>query len=388
MTDAVADILDIATIHGGALVRFIRPNDVGATGSHQFGFHLPKDAWPYYTPHRPEKGLNSNHEVEVEWGNGVATRSTVKWYGKGTRAEYRLTGFNRITNFYALDHSNIGALLVLVRVGNAQFRASIISNETDIELVSAQLGIDLVTSGWGEYKPESPRLPTSVEEHALVEALVRGASFPKTELMAATARQVVHDLHPAREATADVLLMDYLAAEYAIFRAIESAAHSSQVLKGFRSVDEFLSLAQSMTQRRKSRAGKSLEFHVEAVLELRGIPFESQPNLDGTTPDLVIPSSRVYEQIGQGVEPYVVAIKTTCRDRWRQVTEEAPKAAVKYLFTTQHGISISQLDQIEAAGIQLIVPAVLHLDYPKERVSRIWSFEQFLSVVEPAFGTA
>src|SRR5204863_5867468 len=78
---------------GRALLKFISPNDVGLTGGHQKGYYLPKAVWKVFTPFPPTKGVNNDHPVEAIWQDGRVTKSTVKWYGTGTRSEYRLTGF-------------------------------------------------------------------------------------------------------------------------------------------------------------------------------------------------------------------------------------------------------------------------------------------------------
>ena len=59
----------------------------------------------------------------------------------------------------------------------------------------------------------------------------------------------------------------------------------------------------------------------------------------------------------------VLALKTTCRDRWRQVLEEAPDVPKRHILTLQPGISVSQLRQMKAANVSLVVPEELQKDY-------------------------
>jgi hypothetical protein len=47
--------------------------------------------------------------------------------------------------------------------------------------------------------------------------------------------------------------------EYALFRAVERKVYQPFLLKLFASIDEFLVTVQTVLQRRKARAGKSLE---------------------------------------------------------------------------------------------------------------------------------
>ena len=52
----------------------------------------------------------------------------------------------------------------------------------------------------------------------------------------------------------------------------------------------------------------------------------------------------------------MLAAKTTCKDRWRQVLSEADKIPNKYLFTLQPGVSNNQLKEMKSFGLTLVVP--------------------------------
>src|SRR5258708_3494614 len=96
MTSPAADrAITDALIHGKAILKFISPNDVGLTGGHQCGYYLPKVVWQMFTPQAPTKGVNYDHQVKVLWQDGRTTDSVVKWYGRGTRSEYRMTRFGK-----------------------------------------------------------------------------------------------------------------------------------------------------------------------------------------------------------------------------------------------------------------------------------------------------
>ena len=75
--------------------------------------------------------------------------------------------------------------------------------------------------------------------------------------------------------------------------------------------------------RRKARAGRSFENHVEYLLIQAGMPHKMRPSLgaDGR-PDIVIPSEKAYFDPAWPEEKlFIVGLKTTCKDRWRQVLE-------------------------------------------------------------------
>jgi hypothetical protein len=133
--------------------------------------------------------------------------------------------------------------------------------------------------------------------------------------------------------------------------------------------------------RRKSRAGRSLENHVEYLLNDAGIPYAMRPPIEGN-PDVVIPSvDAYYDRRYPRDKLFVVGIKTTCKDRWRQVVSEAPLQPRKHLLTTQAGISQKQLELMRKAGLKLVVPKKLHTQYPKEHSIEIMDVSGFLSTV-------
>ncbi|CUR57290.1 putative restriction endonuclease type II, EcoRII-like [metagenome] len=379
------EIASLIERHGNAYFKVISANDLGLTGSHQKGFYLSKMCWEYFTPQPPVNGINSEYSVSVDWDNGQSTASAVKWYGRETRSEYRLTRFNRIRGFYALLPEALGSVLCLIRVRDARFRAFVISSDDDIEYLASSFGFNLALRGWAILDATNPEQDRETQAQAcqssrIAELVPRLGQFPDTRQMSLLAQQVVDDCR-GTEQSPDARILSLVAAEYELFRAIEGELHREQITGGFEGVDEFLILAQTITQRRKSRAGRSLELHVESILRDAQLEFQSQPQLDGTQPDLILPSATAYyEASDPDRQVMVVAVKTTCRDRWRQVLEEAPRVSVRYLLTLQRGISSSQMRAIADAGIQLVVPQPLQEAYASEDRERMISVSEFLEM--------
>src|SRR3989338_11689859 len=145
----------------------------------------------------------------------------------------------------------------------------------------------------------------------------------------------------------------------------------------FKYIDDFLHTAASIMNRRKSRAGRSLENHIDYILNEAAVPHEMQPKIEGK-PDIVIPNEASYFDSSYPVEKLiVVGVKTTCKDRWRQVLNEAKRVEYKHILTLQPGISVNQLTEMHAAGVTLIVPKKLHKDYPKKSPIKIITLETF-----------
>jgi hypothetical protein len=158
-----------------------------------------------------------------------------------------------------------------------------------------------------------------------------------------------------------------------------------EVVRVFKNVDDFLSTAQTILQRRKARAGRSLEHHVEYQLQQAKIPFDARIDVEGTKPDILIPGKREYLDVQYPTEKlFALGVKTTCKDRWRQVTREAPRLQTKHLLTVQKGISPNQLDEMKSLHVSLVVPDKLHSDYPKDRRADLSTVSAFIDKVRSA----
>ncbi len=206
--------------------------------------------------------------------------------------------------------------------------------------------------------------------------------FPSGRDMAELARRGVAEVTPElRKQPADDRLLAWVEAEFALFRAIESRVCADRVQRKFASVDEFLETAETITNRRKSRAGHSLEYHVEHLLRERGIAFEMSATVDGKVrPDVLLPGQAAYENKAHPAEKLaVLALKTTCKDRWRQVLNEGKRVVVKDLLTLQPEMSRAQLEEMKAAGLRLTVPAPLHTGWQTPEGVRLLTVEELMA---------
>ena len=60
----------------------------------------------------------------------------------------------------------------------------------------------------------------------------------------------------------------------------------------------------------------------------------------------------------------MLAAKTTCKDRWRQIINEADRIRTKHLLTLQEGVSENQFREMTGSGVRLVVPEGLQNAYP------------------------
>lgn len=360
-----------------ALCKFISRNNVGATGSHECGFYLPKSAWRMFSIQPPEKGVNYKSIVRVIWPEGLETESAVTWYGQGTRSEYRLTRFGN--DFPWLREEYVGCLLVIIPFSLQLFHAYVLETEEEIELLEASLGVETF-GGFGIYSAEKEgESEDECLERVFREALAPLNDFPDGAWMASKARDAVEECSGAIT-SADDRLLKWKEAEFQLFRTLERKLCLPEVQKPFVDIDDFIGVAATLMNRRKSRAGHSLEYHVEHLLQVAGVPFDSQPRIDGKIkPDLLIPSKKAYEDLTHPIAHLaVVGIKTTCKDRWRQILNEGKRIPEKHLLTMQEAISTDQLVEMREANVTLVVPKPFHKGYNIETGINLLSVDGFI----------
>lgn len=148
------------------------------------------------------------------------------------------------------------------------------------------------------------------------------------------------------------------------------------LVKGFRALDAvFLSAAQT----RKSRAGLSFERHVERLLVDGRVRHEAQIVLSSRRPDFVLPDVRALNDAARR-DALILSLKTTLRERWKQLGHERKHAAV-FLATVDDRVSAQAIDDMQEAGIVLVVPESLKKSKEACYVdnSNVISFKVFFS---------
>ena len=374
---------------GNALLKFLSANDVGKTLSHQGGFYLPKEpnVWEMFTRFAPIKGRNDKEIVSILWQvEEYETNSAITWYGRETRSEYRLTRLGG-KKFPYITNDSIGDLLVLIPFDYLHFRAFLLDLDDDVEELFAALGVQMNES-WGVFQGGAPKLETEQEcvERAFGEFVQHLQSFPTGAVFSRTTRDVVEVcVRDFDGMDCDATLMRWMESEYRLFRMAERMLCTAEIQRVFKDVEDFLGTASTIMNRRKARAGRSLENHIEALLTFRGIPHAMRTDTIEGRPDIVIPGVAEYRDQAFPIQKlFIVGVKTTCKDRWRQVLNEGRRVPHKHILTTQPGISANQLKEMHDAQVSLIVPSALHKQYPKNSPIELLNIEQFVSQVERA----
>lgn len=368
-----------------ALCKFITPNDAGLTGGHQCGFHISKQGWSMFLDEEGVKGQNKEKRVKIKWQNDFETESRFIYYGIGTRNEYRLTRFGR--GFPFLNDENVGNLLVITRVAEDYFEAFVLSADEDIDDFFSYFNLSFEKTN--QIIDVNQEINPEKKLYSLILDFVKQYnSFPETRVMAQGARMCYNEANGITTSkiisNPDNILLGWIDTEYSLFKSMEEKVYSDVCTRLFPNLDAFISMANEVLNRRKSRAGKSLEHHLANIFTNNDLVFEEQAvTEEKKKPDFLFPNAECYHNIlFPGDLITVLGAKTTCKDRWRQVLNEADRVDVKYLFTLQQGISSNQLKEMQDYNLKLVVPSKYIQSFPQNYRKNIYDLSTFITIVK------
>ena len=377
-------------------VKRLSANDTLANGAHQAGPYIPRDTLLGLIPDldRPDE-LNPRIHLDVHIdSHGGRRRASAIWYNNkyhgGTRNETRLTGFGGLDSAL-LDPDNTGAVGVFAfSVDEKSCNVWVCRNRAEEAIVEDRVGIvepgrsviwqsgRSMVPGSSDDRSGSRRRCWLDPEEIPTEWIVK---FPSAADIVARAVE----MRPEVSADPDKRLLRRRDCEFEIFKSVEEAQELPTITAGFATMDEFLARAQTILQRRKSRSGRSLELHVRSIFTEEGLcedrhfshQRESEP---GRRPDFLFPSATAYRNPSFPNDRLrMLAVKTTCRDRWRQVLNEADRVRTKHLLTLQEGVSEGQYREMRDAGVRLVIPNPSMRKFPKSIQPELQSLGDFIA---------
>lgn len=227
------------------------------------------------------------------------------------------------------------------------------------------------------------------EDTYLDDMLARFAGrFPTTREFSAYARSTLKDLSPRDQP--DLVLMTWMEREEILFRTLERYLIADRLSQGFTGeasagvvdVDGFLSFSLSVQNRRKSRVGLALENHLELLFAENGLRYTRTAVTENKAkPDFLFPGVAEYHSpTFDSLKLTMLGVKSTCKDRWRQVLAEADRIEDKHLLTLETAISTHQTDEMAAKRLQLILPRSLHQTYTPPQQAWLMDLEAFISL--------
>ncbi|TXK94611.1 restriction endonuclease [Methylococcaceae bacterium HT1] len=341
-----------------------------------------------------------------EENEGISEDSFVTWYDSRekhlTRTEYRLY----FRSNPVMELAQVNDLLIVAKRPNNEFMIIVVSEGSTIEnqllwlfnlhgnieakfqyhqIEEENIQVDFAVRfileelGIEVEEPESERLDNLLEKF--------NGAFPKTVIFSDFARNTISGIVPQDDP--DQALLSWIEWEEKLFRRMERHIVSERLNNGFiepegADVEGFIKFSLSVQNRRKSRIGHALEHHVEAVFKACNVQYDRQAVTENKTkPDFLFPSMKDYHNTSFPVhELSMLGVKSTCKDRWRQVLSEAAKIENKHLLTLQPGISENQTNEMKSNNLQLVIPKGLHQTYQDNQQNWLMSFSDFIMMVK------
>jgi len=343
----------------------------------------------------------TDHDYEPITENGFLT-----WYDARQKAreergvmrwEYRLYFPTNLVS----QHANAGDFLVIAKLPDETILAIVAENETTIaQQIKWLFGFsDLSHPGFSvreELETEQDRIEfasrfilesigvsvESTEDTWLDEMLEKfNGAFPTTRIFSTYARSTLPDIKP--QDGHDNVLMAWMEREEILFRTLEKHLIGERLSEGFDEVDTFISFSLSVQNRRKSRAGLALENHLEILFQECGIHYSRTPVTENKAkPDFIFPGQKEYHN--PEFDPLnltMPGVKSTCKDRWRQVLSEADRIENKHLLTLEAAISTNQTNEMQTKNLQLVLPESLHSTYTEEQQKWLVTLVEFTELV-------
>lgn len=377
-------------------VKYLSGNDTLLNESHQAGPYIAKGAILELFPSL-ERAAEENPRVALPAlvdSHGTEAGLSIIWYNNklrgGTRNECRITGWGGRES-PILDPDATGSLCIFAfhqpaHADSELCRVWLCSSVEEED--AAQDRVGPVEPGAGFLYDSSGHSAPPIEAAPVDSSCrLRPEDIPASWRYAFPEASAVVDfsierLPTARRQPPDQRLVRRRDCEFEIFRSVEDVVVFPRIQEGFGTVDLFVDFANSVTNRRKSRSGASLELHAKRIFEEERLPHShDEISEERKRPDFLFPSAEDYRNLRFPSERLqMLGVKTTCKDRWRQIINEANRIDRKYLLTLQEGISHHQFAEMTAEGVSLVVPRSLHSAYPEAVRVELLSLEDFIRV--------
>ena len=346
------------------LVKRLSGNDTGITGGHQSGIYVPRQFMEAVVPAVvTTEQYNPTREISCY----IPSQDCLKTRWVGTPLQ---------------DVENTGSICILAgtcRSGETELLGWVSNTAEEEDLIEYWLG--------KEVEPGQMYLSSASAEKSdwpLLKQLP--VSWLKTFPTGRDIFEFIETRFPQSSwaKSIDELLLKRRAMEFDIFSEVERHDVMPNIKDGFTSVDEFIKYANSVANRRKTRAGTSLELHLESIFRYEQLKFEAQVITEqNKKPDFIFPSGKDYHNPAfPSAKLHMLASKTCCKDRWRQVISEADRIEKKHLFTLQQGVSSNQLAEMYQHGIILVVPQPIMSSFPEDYRAKIMNLTNFVDFIK------
>ena len=144
--------------------------------------------------------------------------------------------------------------------------------------------------------------PEKQLEIGIQELVALYTDFPETRQMAQFARDIYNKAHHITDfhicKFPDEQLLKWIDTEYSLFRCFEEKVYAPIYSVPFSNCQELVKFSNIILNRRKSRAGKSLEHHLATIFTAAQLEYEEQAvTEDNKKPDFLFPNGEAYHNM-------------------------------------------------------------------------------------------
>ncbi len=329
---------------------------------------------------------------------------TLTWYdareNHPTRSEFRL--------YYSandvLKNAQVGDLVVLAQIDSNNIAVIIARSGTtsekqllwlfDLSIITDKFTVKDLSKSSNDLSFARKYIMSSlgfeIEEYApdfLEEMLTLfGKKFPTTKEFSQYARSTVKDISPIE--APDETIIAWMEREELLFKTLEKEIIKESLQNGFGEdgldVDEFIRFSLSVQNRRKVRAGFAFENNLAVIFSANKIDFSHGSVTErNNKPDFIFPSIQQYHDNDFDKDLLtMLGVKTTAKDRWRQVLSEAERIPHKHLVTLEPAISKNQTEDMKANNLQLIIPDPLLSTFLPTQLVDIINLSTFITYLK------
>ncbi|MBP3039563.1 restriction endonuclease [Bacillaceae bacterium Marseille-Q3522] len=354
----------------------------------------------------------NNYPVTFLWfggeNEGITEESYVTWYDAREkhpkRSEWRLYFKSNPVIYWAQE----GDLLIVARRSNSQVYMIVVKADSTFENQLLWLfGVNDKISYDFNFQPiqdgHDPKVdfavryileelgieiqdPDSVFLDSIIEPYIE-IGFPTTKEFSRLARNSIGDVSPIEQP--DLTLVKWMEQEEKLFKRLERYMVQDKINQGFNNsgdtdVEDFIKFSLSVHNRRKARVGYALENHLEEIFIQNGIKNSRGAVTENKSkPDFLFPDISFYKNPDFPKSNLtMLGVKSTCKDRWRQVLSEAARIETKHLLTLEPGISENQTAEMQSSNLRLVLPQSLHETYSISQKSWLMNLAEFIILVK------
>lgn len=352
-----------------------------------------------------------SYEARFLWlageNEGFSCEGNITWYDSReahpTRSEYRLY----FKSNDVMDQALAGDMLIVAKRSNGEIFMVLVPSGSTLEsqilwlFGVGQIGFDFNFQSIEEghnpevdyavrYILEEMGIEVADPEGSYLDGILEpyfDGGFPRTSVFSELARNSLRDVSPYEEP--DETLLKWIEQEEKLFKRLERHFVSKRIELGFRNdgttdVEGFIQFSLSVHNRRKSRVGYALENHLEEIFKAHNLTYSrTQITENKSKPDFMLPHiNNYYDLTFPETRLTMLGVKSTCKDRWRQVLAEANRINNKHLFTLEPGISENQTDEMQANHLQLVLPKRLHETYRPAQQSWLMDLSSFIQMAK------